>query len=92
LTKKDLEVKLAILSRQSQEMSAYNLNAVIALFISVLTNGDGIVKLPGLGTLERVMSKARKGTNPQTGKPINIPSKQKVVFRPSKVLKANLND
>jgi len=92
LTKKALENKLATLSRQSQELSAYNLNAVIALFISVLTNGDGIVKLPGLGILKRVASKSRKGTNPQTGKPIDIPSKQKVVFKPSKVLKRNLND
>jgi len=92
LTKKELENKLAILSRQSQEMSAYNLNAVIALFISVLTNGDGVIKLPGLGTLTRVMSKARVGRDPRTGEPINIISKKKVVFRPSKVLKANLND
>jgi DNA-binding protein HU-beta len=43
--------------------------------------------IPGLGKLVLVQRKARKGRNPMTGVPINIPAKKVVKFKVSKIAK-----
>ena len=48
---------------------------------------DGRFAYPGFGTFEKRKRKARKGVNPQTGKPIKIPATQTVAFRPASALK-----
>ena len=45
------------------------------------------VTLPGLGHLEPVTRKERKGRNPRTGDAIDIQSKRSVKFQPGKALK-----
>jgi DNA-binding protein HU-beta len=48
---------------------------------------DGRFAYPDFGTFEKRKRKARKGVNPQTGKPIKIPASQTVAFRPASALK-----
>ena len=43
---------------------------------------DGKVNLAGLGRFSRKVHNARRGRNPQTGKPIDIPEKNRVFFLP----------
>lgn len=53
---------------------------------------DGVeVPLPHLGKLDVKGRKARKGRNPRTGAPIDIPAGRAVVFRPSVALKHTVN-
>lgn len=48
---------------------------------------DGRFAYPDFGTFEKRKRKARRGVNPQTGKPIKIPASQTVAFRPASALK-----
>ncbi|MEJ5166139.1 MAG: HU family DNA-binding protein [Thermoanaerobaculia bacterium] len=48
------------------------------------------VSIPGFGTFMTRSRKARKGRNPQTGKPITIPAKKYPVFKAGKTLKARV--
>ncbi len=45
------------------------------------------VTVPGFGTFEVRQRKARKGRNPQTGKPLQIPASKYPAFRAGKTLK-----
>lgn len=53
---------------------------------SALKSGYKVV-LPGLGKMQVRKTKARKGINPATREPINIPAKRKVAFTALKALK-----
>jgi len=48
---------------------------------------DGKVTLVGFGTFELYTRKARKGHNPKTGDPLDIPAKTALKFRISKKMK-----
>ncbi len=48
------------------------------------------VAIPGFGTFLTRSRKARKGRNPQTGKPIQIPAKKYPVFKAGKTLKSRV--
>lgn len=52
--------------------------------------GGGEVSLPGIGKLKTVTTKARKGRNPKTGEPLEIPAGRKVVFSPFRDFKEAL--
>lgn len=41
------------------------------------------VKIKDLGTFTPTTTKARKGRNPKTGEPVEIPAKKTVKFKPS---------
>ena len=43
---------------------------------------DGKVNLAGLGRFSRKIQRARRGRNPQTGQPIDIPEKNRADFLP----------
>lgn len=47
----------------------------------------GRVKITGLGIFESKERKARKGRNPNTGEPVEIPARKRVVFRATKALR-----
>ncbi|MFN8389150.1 MAG: HU family DNA-binding protein [Bdellovibrionota bacterium] len=53
---------------------------------SALKSGFKLV-LPGLGKMQVRRTKARKGINPATREPINIPARKKVAFTANKALK-----
>ena len=66
------------------------LDALGAEVATILAEG-GKVTLPGLGTLELVERKARKGRNPRTGVPIDIEASRSAKFNVGKALKDALN-
>ena len=54
--------------------------------------GKESVNLIGFGTFSPVDREARKGRNPQTGKPIDIPAKTVVKFKVGKTLGEKVNN
>ena len=50
------------------------------------------VQIPGFGTFSVSFRAARKGRNPQTGKPIDIPASKGAKFKPGKSLKDAVNN
>lgn len=52
---------------------------------------NGSVSISGFGKFELRWMKEREGTNPQSGKKIIIPAQSKVVFKPYKALKEDVN-
>lgn len=62
----------------------------VETFKSILVDAivsEGDVVLPGLGTFVVVVRAARKGINPQTLEPIDIPEKGGIKFKPAAALK-----
>lgn len=55
------------------------------------TDGDTEVVLPGLGKLKSAVRAARTGRNPQTGEPVQIPTRVTVKFSATKALANLLN-
>ncbi|MBW0454403.1 MAG: integration host factor subunit alpha [Candidatus Kinetoplastibacterium crithidii] len=55
-----------------------------------LANGQE-VKLSGFGNFNLLDKEQRPGRNPKTGIPTVISSRRVVTFRPSKILKRNIN-
>ncbi|MDR1849192.1 MAG: HU family DNA-binding protein [Zoogloeaceae bacterium] len=66
------------------------LDATIKVVTKVLAKSDKIA-LVGFGTFQVDKRAARKGRNPQTGKPISIPATNVPKFRPGKTLKDAVN-
>lgn len=65
-------------------------DAIIDTIEKALKKGEE-VKLIGFGTWKKLRRKARTGRNPQTGKPITIPSKNVVRFSMGQELYEMLN-
>lgn len=55
-----------------------------------LQQGD-VVNIPGIGTLTPFTTQPKKGRNPRTGEPCDIPPQQRVRFRISATLRNTLN-
>jgi DNA-binding protein HU-beta len=85
MNKKDLVEKIAKETKLSKAKSEDALNAVMKHIIKGAKKES--VQLVGFGTFKTVKRKARKGVNPQTGKPIKIPAKKVIKFKVSKNLK-----
>ena len=67
---------------------------VVELFfdeISKSLENNVQVKLSGFGNFELKEKRERPGRNPKTGKSYNIPSRNRVTFEPSKLVKQILN-
>ena len=52
---------------------------------------SGRFSVPGFGTFNKKMRKARTGRNPQTGATIKIKAQKTVGFRPAQSLKDSMN-
>lgn len=59
--------------------------------IAMRLHGSEDFQIAGFGTFKAIRRAARKGRNPQTGDPINVPAKNVVKFKPSKALQAAMN-
>jgi len=51
----------------------------------------GRFSYPGFGTFTKKHRKARKGQNPRTGQPLQIPASNTVHFKPAPALKDRVN-
>jgi len=66
------------------------LDSVVGNVTKALKKGQKVT-LVGFGTFGVSKRAAREGRNPQTGKPIKIPSKKVAKFTPGKALKDAIN-
>jgi len=90
MTKAEFVKKLkeeAGLSTLAQAEAAYD--KFFAIIGATLKKGDAIA-ISGFGSFKVVDRKARKGSNPQTGKEIQIPASKAVKFTPGKSLKEHI--
>ena len=88
--RKDLINGIAIATGLTKKKSKAILEVIIDTMKAELAGG-GSVKLVNFGTFKVVDRAARKGRNPQTGKPINIPAKKAVKFKAGKALAEGVN-
>ncbi len=65
--------------------------AVFEYIANELASG-GKVQIPGFGTFSVSHRAARKGRNPQTGKPLDIPASKGAKFKAGKSLKDAVNN
>ena len=66
------------------------LHAVMSSITELLEKGDSIV-LPGFVSISVKKRAARKGRNPSTGKPLDIPASKFVSFKAGSKLKEAVN-
>jgi len=87
MTKAELIEKMAKDAGISKAAAGAALESFIDGVTKALKQKDGKVTLVGFGTFSKVHRKARKGRNPQTGKPISIKARNVVKFKAGKKLK-----
>jgi len=89
-------IKADLINKLSKEMdiSKQEAEAGVNLFFQTikeaLQNGEEI-ELRGFGSFRFRQRGARAGRNPRTGKPVQVPPKKVLYFKPSKLLKNLIN-
>ncbi len=87
MTKAELVGQMAKEAKISKVAAGAALESFLANVTKALKKKDGKVTLVGFGTFAKVRRKARKGRNPQTGKPLKIKARNVVKFKAGKKLK-----
>lgn len=90
ITFKELVDLIATQSNQSRNST----NSFIHELVDIIENGlkkSGSVSISGFGKFELRWMKPRTGVNPQTGEELSIPGQNKVVFKPYKNLREDVN-
>lgn len=90
ITFRELVDLIAKQSNQSQSST----NSFIGELVSIIESGlrdSGSVSISGFGKFELRWMKERPGVNPQTGEKLTIPGQNKVVFKPYKALREDVN-
>ncbi|MBC7194642.1 MAG: HU family DNA-binding protein [Caldisericia bacterium] len=87
MTKPEIVSAIAEKAGVTKKVAAATLEAFIETVMDALKKGEKVA-LVGFGTFEVRERKPRKGINPQTRKPIQIPAKKVPAFRAGKELKA----
>lgn len=90
ITFKELVDLIAKQSDQSQSSA----NTFISELVQIIESGlksEGQVSISGFGKFELRWMNERLGTNPQNGEEITIPGQNKVVFKPFKELREDIN-
>ena len=90
MNKGDLINKIAEDANLTKSQAADAVNTILSSIGETLKEGDK-VSLVGFGTFSISHREARTGRNPQTGKAIQIPSKNVVKFKPGKELSESVN-
>lgn len=91
MTKAELVNKVAETAEISKKDAGEAVKAIFAIITKVMVEGDKLT-IPGFGTFETRERAARMGRNPATGKPLKIPASISPAFKPSKVLKEQVNE
>lgn len=84
---------ITAVSEKACVTKTYTEKTINALF-EVITSElflNGKITLHGIGTLVVKKRPARKGRNPNTGEPLDIPARKTIFLRSSKVLKDAVN-
>ena len=86
MNKSELIANVAEKSGLSKKAATEAVEAVLASISEALAEGEKVT-LVGFGTFEVRQRAARKGINPSTGEPIDIPATQVPAFRAGKGLR-----
>ena len=82
------------LENENQELKTEEVERIVDLFfnqiIQRLADG-GRVELRGFGAFSTRDRSPRKGRNPRTGEPVDVPSKRVPYFKPGKEVRERLN-
>ncbi len=92
MNKKEMVAKLAKQTGLSQAKAAEVIDSIFDAnpgkgIIAIELDSAKKVTIPGFGTFGTKKRAARTGTNPATGKKINIPAKSYAYFKPGKTLR-----
>lgn len=92
MTKREFIEKALEVARNTHErnLTLTDMDAALGSLCEVAAAellGGGEIPLPGVGKLKVQETAARKGRNPRTGAPIDIPAGKKVYFVPGSDLK-----
>lgn len=90
MTRQELINKIAgktgMTKKDSKEFLEGTLEAILEGVVE-----DGYIHLSGFGNFELTETSEREGRNPQNGEAIVIPSRKRITFKCSKVVKDALN-
>lgn len=90
ITFKELVKSISGQTEQSESMA----NSFVHELVQIIETGlreSGTVRISGFGKFELRWRNERTGRNPQTGEVITIPGQNKVVFKPYKALRNQVN-
>lgn len=90
MTKADIFEKVHAGIGLSKKESAEAVELVFSIMKSTLESGENL-KISGFGSFIVKQKKDRRGRNPQTGESITIESRRVLTFKPSGVLKDQIN-
>lgn len=90
MTKDELITRISVSAGIQRSQALQAMNAVLEAIPEAVAQGDR-VELRNFGVFVPAAKAARKGYNPQTGEPLDIPAKRGVRFRPGKAFKEKLN-
>ncbi len=90
MTKADIVERVSDRCGISKKDSIEMVDLVFSILKSTLEIGEAI-KISGFGKFEIKNKHARKGRNPQTGDAITIEARRILTFKPSTILKNNIN-
>ena len=85
MNKTELIDAIAARSNATKTQTATMLDGLVDIVQKTLTDGND-VQLIGFGTFSVTDRAGREGRNPATGKPLTIPAKKVVKFKPGKTL------
>jgi DNA-binding protein HU-beta len=90
MNKTDLIDAVAQATELTKKQSEAAINATLDAIVGALASEEKVV-LVGFGTFETKKRAARKGRNPSTKEPINIPASKAPVFKAGKGMKDKVN-
>ena len=91
MTKQELVSEMAGELGITKKQCSQTLNTMLEEIIRALETGGKFVQ-PGFGTFKTQESEERTGRNPLTGKKMLYPKKRKLKFKPSDILKDEINE
>ena len=90
MTKADLVDKVADEAEMTKKDAEQLVEIILESIVTTLNKGEKI-ELRGFGSFRVRERNARKGRNPKTGEPVDIPAKRVAYFKPGKDLKDIIN-
>lgn len=90
MTKKDLFENVSSCCDIPRKEAEQAVESVLDIIKETLASGEEL-KVSGFGKFAVHLKRDRKGRNPQTGEPITISARKILTFKPSTVLKQDIN-
>ena len=90
MTKADLVERVAKETEMTKKDAEKLVEVIFGSIVKTLNKGEKI-ELRGFGSFRVRERNARKGRNPKTGEPVDIPAKRVAYFKPGKDLKELIN-